>query len=63
MTKRQIRKTIYLALSGGVLLQLAGCVSLLLNNLAQQVIGTVVGGLLVQLLRGAGITDGTGTTM
>lgn len=53
MKRQLVRKFVALAISGGVLFQLAGCASLLINNLLQQVVGTVVGTVLVGLIQAA----------
>ena len=51
MNKRLMKKFALLAATGGVVLQLAGCVSGLLNSFIQDAIGIVIGGIVVQLLR------------
>lgn len=61
MKKRQMRKFFVLAGCGGVMFQLAGCASSLLNGFLQDSIGLLIGGLLTSLIRG--VTDATNTTM
>lgn len=53
MKRQLVRKFVALAITGGVLFQLAGCASLLINNLLQQVVGTVVGTVLVGIIQAA----------
>ena len=52
MNQRQMKKFAVLAATGGVMLQLAGCASSLLNSFVQDAIGLIIGNIVVQLLRG-----------
>lgn len=52
MNQRLMKKFALLAATGGVMLQLAGCASSLLNSFVQDAIGLVIGNIVVQLLRG-----------
>lgn len=60
MSKRQIRKFCVLAGCGGVVFQLAGCASGLLNGFIQDAIGLIIGGLITNLIQG--VTDATNMT-
>jgi hypothetical protein len=56
MTRKQMKKMMVLGACGGLLFQAAGCVSLLVTNLVQQVAGTLIGGIvtaIIQATRGA----------
>ncbi|MDX2198683.1 MAG: hypothetical protein SF069_06890 [Phycisphaerae bacterium] len=59
MNKNQTRKLALLIVTGSMLFQLSGCLALAVNQLGQQILGTLIGTVITNIVRGVAGTDGT----